>query len=161
MRQALREIRPTHFLDIVAVNALYRPGPIEFILKYGTPEDWEVLAKQDPDKVGLIAGHSYMESFWVSYGIFGLIFWLYVLFVFVRYLRQDCWVMPQWYMWLAASIPGYCWGIFFSPWSDRVGGILFVVACLMTRAVRKGRQPLPMKMIREIEKSERALGVSA
>ena len=34
MRSALREIRPTHFLDIVAVNALYRPGPMEFISVY-------------------------------------------------------------------------------------------------------------------------------
>lgn len=34
MRQALREICPTHFLDIVAVNALYRPGPMEFIPVY-------------------------------------------------------------------------------------------------------------------------------
>lgn len=34
MRQALREIRPTHFLDIVAVNALYRPGPMDFIPVY-------------------------------------------------------------------------------------------------------------------------------
>lgn len=34
MRQALREIHPTQFLDIVAVNALYRPGPMEFIPIY-------------------------------------------------------------------------------------------------------------------------------
>ena len=34
MRQALRDIRPTHFLDIVAVNALFRPGPMEFIAVY-------------------------------------------------------------------------------------------------------------------------------
>ncbi|WP_431027512.1 DNA polymerase III subunit alpha [Lysinibacillus sp. LZ02] len=34
MRNALREIQPTHFLDIVAVNALYRPGPMEFISVY-------------------------------------------------------------------------------------------------------------------------------
>ncbi|WP_332651093.1 DNA polymerase III subunit alpha [Lysinibacillus sp. 54212] len=34
MRQALHEIRPTHFLDIVAVNALYRPGPMDFIPVY-------------------------------------------------------------------------------------------------------------------------------
>lgn len=34
MQKALREIRPTHFLDIVVVNALYRPGPIEFIPVY-------------------------------------------------------------------------------------------------------------------------------
>lgn len=34
MRQALREIRPTIFQDIVAVNALYRPGPMDFIPIY-------------------------------------------------------------------------------------------------------------------------------
>ncbi|MGX9135558.1 DNA polymerase III subunit alpha [Rummeliibacillus sp. JY-2-4R] len=34
MRQALRDIRPTVFQDIVAVNALYRPGPMDFIPIY-------------------------------------------------------------------------------------------------------------------------------
>ena len=34
MRSALREIYPTQFLDIVAVNALYRPGPMDFIPVY-------------------------------------------------------------------------------------------------------------------------------
>ena len=34
MRQALREIKPTQFSDIVAVNALYRPGPMDFIPVY-------------------------------------------------------------------------------------------------------------------------------
>jgi len=34
MKQALRDIHPTHFLDIAAVNALYRPGPMEFIPVY-------------------------------------------------------------------------------------------------------------------------------
>lgn len=34
MREALREICPTTFLDIVAVNALYRPGPMDFITTY-------------------------------------------------------------------------------------------------------------------------------
>ena len=40
MRNALREIRPTHFLDIVAVNALYRPGPMEFISGVCAPKAW-------------------------------------------------------------------------------------------------------------------------
>jgi hypothetical protein len=57
-------------------------------------------------------------------------------------------------MWIAASIPGYFWGIFFSPWADRVGCIVFVVACLMARAVRKGAQRLPDYMQEEIFKVE-------
>lgn len=34
MKEALRQICPTHFLDVVAVNALYRPGPMDFIPSY-------------------------------------------------------------------------------------------------------------------------------
>ena len=34
MKQALRDIYPTHFSDIVAINALYRPGPMDFIPVY-------------------------------------------------------------------------------------------------------------------------------
>jgi DNA polymerase III subunit alpha len=34
MRRVLRELRPTHFEDIVAVNSLYRPGPMEQIPLY-------------------------------------------------------------------------------------------------------------------------------
>ncbi|GEK34713.1 DNA polymerase III subunit alpha [Kurthia sibirica] len=34
MRAALKEIKPTTFADIVAVNALYRPGPMDFIPVY-------------------------------------------------------------------------------------------------------------------------------
>lgn len=34
MRKVLRRLRPERFADIVAVNALYRPGPMEFIPDY-------------------------------------------------------------------------------------------------------------------------------
>src|SRR5690606_10973424 len=34
MRRALQQIQPTAFGDIVAVNALFRPGPMEFIPLY-------------------------------------------------------------------------------------------------------------------------------
>jgi len=34
MRQALRDIKPSEFLDVVAINALYRPGPMENIPTY-------------------------------------------------------------------------------------------------------------------------------
>lgn len=34
MKDVLEQLGPTHFEDIVAVNALYRPGPMEFIPTY-------------------------------------------------------------------------------------------------------------------------------
>jgi hypothetical protein len=132
----------------------------EFLLKFGTKEDYDSYHRSLENNLSLgitfqlIPSHAYITKFWLWYGIFGLLFWLYVIFVLIRYLWQDCWVVPQWFMWLAASIPGYFWGIFFSPWSDRIGGIVFIVACLMARAVRLGAQPLPDYMEEEILKTE-------
>lgn len=34
MQDALKQLQPTHFEDVVAVNALYRPGPMEYIPVY-------------------------------------------------------------------------------------------------------------------------------
>jgi DNA polymerase III subunit alpha len=34
MREALRLVRPTQFEDLIALNALYRPGPMQFIPDY-------------------------------------------------------------------------------------------------------------------------------
>ena len=45
MRQALRDIKPTHFLDIVAVNALYRPGPMDNIPTYKRRKHREELTE--------------------------------------------------------------------------------------------------------------------
>ncbi len=44
MRDALREVRPTEFADLVALVALYRPGPMAFIPEYARN-------KRDPSKV--------------------------------------------------------------------------------------------------------------
>lgn len=53
MRQALREIYPTHFLDIVAVNALYRPGPMDFI---------PVYARRKHGQEPIVMPHPVLES---------------------------------------------------------------------------------------------------
>ena len=34
MRRSLRELKPTHFGDLIAMNALYRPGPMQYIQNY-------------------------------------------------------------------------------------------------------------------------------
>lgn len=130
----------------------------EFLAKFGTAEDVEMIAEENAKSGGgvpFLACHAHVTEFWCWYGIMGLIFWIYVMFVLVRYLRQDCYAVPQWFMWLAASVPAFFWDIFFNPFSARVGAVMFVVAVLMVRAVRMGRQQLPMEMIREIWKVER------
>ena len=44
MRRYLKELRPTEFEDLVAMNALYRPGPMEYIPQY-------IEGKHNPKKV--------------------------------------------------------------------------------------------------------------
>ena len=44
MRRYLRELQPTEFEDLVAMNALYRPGPMEYIPEY-------IKGKHHPEKV--------------------------------------------------------------------------------------------------------------
>ncbi len=44
MRRYLRDLRPTEFEDLVAMNALYRPGPMEYIPIY-------IRGKHNPKKV--------------------------------------------------------------------------------------------------------------
>ena len=44
MRDALRQVKPTEFEDLIALNALYRPGPMQFIPDYAKN-------KADPGRV--------------------------------------------------------------------------------------------------------------
>ena len=134
----------------------------EFMMKYGTLEDviefqktQQRLAQMGIRGDRMIKCHAYITEFWVWYGISGLLFWIYVMFVLLRYLRQDCFAVPQWFGWLACTIPGMFWDIFFSPFKSRFGVPMYVVACLMARAVRKGAFKLPFEMVQEIEKVEK------
>ena len=130
----------------------------DYMSKYGTEEDYKLLAMSqmnNPGKARLLPGHSHIITSWLWYGIFGLILWLYILYALFRFLRQDCYVVPQWYAWITCGIPTALWGIFFSPLGDRFTTPLFYVAILLARAVRFGKQPLPYEMIREIEENER------
>lgn len=130
----------------------------EFMRKYGTYEDFQDCLRHRSLLLShgiasrMLPCHAYITEFWAWYGIWGLIFWLYVIFVLIRYLKQDVAAVPQWYAWLACSVPSVLWGIFFSPFADRVGVPLFVVACLMARSARKGSFHLPSDMVAEIRR---------
>ena len=39
MREALRQVKPTEFEDLIALVALYRPGPMQYIPSYAQPQE--------------------------------------------------------------------------------------------------------------------------
>ena len=133
-----------------------------FLSKYGNAEDYEkyikremFFAKKGIYRERLISCHSHITSFWLWYGLPGLLFMVYVIYSIFRFIRHDASAIPQWFYWLAASVPGEMWHIFFSPFDARIGLPLMVIGMLMARAVRLGRYQLPWEMIREIEEAER------
>jgi DNA polymerase III subunit alpha len=59
MREALREVRPTEFADLIALVALYRPGPMAFISTYArNKRDPTRVTFEDP-RLEAITGPSY------------------------------------------------------------------------------------------------------
>lgn len=127
-----------------------------FLEKYGDPDDYdeylkhEITAAKNGFFYRLMPAHSHIVYFWLSFGIFGLLFVLYSGFVVVRFVVQDCHVAPRWFFMLACGIVGFIWSLFFSPVTGRVGFSLYLVQLLMIRAIRKGRTDLSSRIIDQI-----------
>src|SRR5204863_1226539 len=59
MREALRSVKPTEFEDLIALNALYRPGPMTYIPVYARRKNGqEAVAYTDP-RLQAITGGTY------------------------------------------------------------------------------------------------------
>lgn len=129
-----------------------------FLEKFGAVEDYEeyVKALRYRMEMGMslhfMPGHSYMGGFWMTYGISGLIFWIYVCFILIRYIMKDAWVAPFWFGWLACGTPSLLWAIFFSPFAARITVPMMIVACLLARAIRMGKMRLPLNLIMDIQR---------
>ena len=124
------------------------PWPIDkegyreyFLTKYGTAEDFKnVIAFSNIYARKGIPAHSHLVGYWLEYGILGLPFWLYVLWLFYRYLKQDLEVMPELFGWLILAIPSLAWSILFNPYAARVSIPIVVVALILIHA-RKNQMP--------------------
>ena len=78
-----------------------------------------------------VPGHSYMLGAWVNAGILGFIFWLFVLkkiFVFLRYHLFNNYQLLCLNLLLTFTL---LWSIFFSPFSDRLNFVFYMIAILL------------------------------
>lgn len=125
---------------------------LDFLERYGTPEELsEYLASGAGNrKVAYIPGHSQIMVGWTWYGIFGLIFWLYIGYLYFMTLKNNLWVVPQWYGYFCLVLPGGFWGLLFSPFGSRIPSVLLVVLSLFAKALAEKKMVLPEKMQREI-----------
>lgn len=108
---------------------------VYFLTKYGTEEEIKnAIEFSLRYSERTIPAHSHLVGYWLEYGILGLPFWLYVLWLMFRYFRQDVDIVPGLYGLLALGIPGVIWGILFSPYSSRVGIPIMISALVLIHA---------------------------
>lgn len=113
---------------------------ISFLDKYGTEDDYNAHYRMMiSGRENTIPAHSQMIVFWLWYGVAGLILWLYILWLYILILRKYMAVVPQWYGYLALSLPSALWNIFFSPFGHRINICLLFVVCLFVKALAENR----------------------
>lgn len=135
----------------------------EFVAKYGAQEDYDKLVRWKMNPLhdtgtmawNMIPVHSMITQFWCWFGLGGLVFVIMTIWVFIRYLKHDVAAVPQWFFWIACTLPARFWDIGFSPFSRRVGIPLMLVACCIADAVRRKKIALNQVAQEEIIKAQR------
>lgn len=131
-----------------------------FLREYGSYEDYEDYVRYQAATRNkgyvyhVIPTHSYIACAWVEDGIFGLVFWLYVLWLIYKCLRFYVSAIPQWFGYFCCVVPSLVWDIFFSPFGARVGTALTIVCILFAKAVCERRIALPVEMEMEARRHD-------
>lgn len=114
----------------------------DFLFKYGNEEDVQkynrlLLSGRMRNGIAHIPAHSHIICFWLWHGIFGLLFWAYVLWLVFSTLRERMAVVPQYFGYLAIAIPFCFWHILFSPYGDRVGKCCMFCVFLLLKKIQR------------------------
>ena len=135
---------------------------MNFLEKYGDAEDLEkaVESKRYRARYGIsslsyIPAHSHIASFFLWFGVVGLIYWLYVMYAMFRYSKREMASAPHWFGVLALATPGFLWTLFFSGFGYRIITMPYVVLLFMAHAYYKGTQRLPLEIEMSIRKAEK------
>ena len=86
-----------------------------------------------------LPSHSYVISFWLWFGILGLICMLYTGWLYFTTLKNRMHVVPELYGYFAFMLPSVTWAWFFSPFGGRTSSTLLMVLCLFAKAIDEGK----------------------
>ena len=118
----------------------------DFLMKYGSDIDKKLYYQSALDNIHRIPFHTQIVTFWMWHGLFGLLFWCYVLYLIVITLIRRMDVFPQLFGYFALVLPAIIWDMFFSPYGLRVRECAIFIMCLIVRNMAKGiRYPLEMR----------------
>ena len=137
-----------------------RQGYVEsFMAKYGNIDDYYAMIsnwKRGGIGYAIIPTHSHIASFWLWYGLPGLLLWLYVILLIIQFFRRYMTAIPQLYGYFCLGAVSMMWSIFFNPYGFRLHDNLLIVCLLFARAIGKRLMALPfdyeMELIRYARK---------
>lgn len=130
---------------------------MRFVMKYGDDIDIrrmanaEFIAARSGNWV-VIPTHSHIVGGWVHYGLFGMIFYVWILYLFFNHFKCYAACIPQLHGLFSSLIPLYLWHIFFSPFGSRWMFALLMACIFFARAIGNGKMRLPYAMEIEAEK---------
>lgn len=130
-----------------------------FLLKYGTEADirgyyYYVRNFVSHGARANIPSHSHIMGAWLWCGIAGLVFFLWIFYVFYQHFKYYISAIPHWYGYFVLTIPSMAWSILFNPIGDRYGLSLLMVCIFFSKAVVRGKIILPREMEMEARKAE-------
>ncbi len=79
-----------------------------------------------------IASHSYILGAWVFAGIFGALFWVYILYLCIVFLKDALFASPKLIGYSVLTIVAFLWEIFFSPFGTRAPTAI-IIAFIITQ----------------------------
>lgn len=113
----------------------------DFVSKYGTEEEVaQFLQAERTGYLRTIKGHSHIITYWMWHGISGLLFWVYLLCLVVQTIRKRLAYIPEWFGYLAITVPAFLWDFFFSPLGLRVHESVFYCVLLILIRVERLRK---------------------
>lgn len=107
----------------------------DYLVRYGSDSEIELYEKLlRLGRLRTIRAHSHVICYWMWHGVFGLLFWLYVLYLLIVTLKNRLSYVPEWFGYLAIVIPSFLWDYFFSPFGLRVSeSVLFCVMLVLSK----------------------------
>lgn len=114
----------------------------DFLYQYGTTEEiqrYQLAVTRRGNTRGRLPLHSFVWSFWAYCGLPGVLFWLYVLWLILRYMTRYAPAVPRLFGYLALMTPLMVWDILFSPYTQRFTFPLYITCILLVKSVYQRR----------------------
>ena len=131
----------------------------KFLIKYGDAEDvsfFLAMRRIYGTYYAEIPAHSHIVGAWLHYGIVGLIFYLYIIWIVFQHIRKYISAIPQWFGYYALTLCLFAWEVFFSAFTpNRNLFALMLVSLFFARAIGQGRLQLPYDMEMEARKYDK------